>query len=126
MTDDRFWNRVDANGPCWLWLGHTNGHGYAQVKIGGRAIYVHRHAWELLVGPIPQGMELDHLCRVRHCVNPDHLEVVTHAENMRRASWTHCRRGHLFVNPIINSSGRRMCRICVYASNQRSRERARS
>ncbi len=81
-------------------------HGYATVYIGGgrgaKKPYVHRYVYELLVGPIPDGFDIDHLCRVRNCVNPEHLEAVTHRENMLRgdtlaaanAAKTHCPKGH--------------------------------
>lgn len=86
----RFWARVDRRDPdyCWLWVGPLNSNGYAVISEGGRrgrGIRAHRYAYELLVGPIPEGLHLDHLCRVRHCVNPKHLEPVTKTENARRA-----------------------------------------
>jgi hypothetical protein len=120
---DRFWPKVDAAGICWEWRGTCNRLGYGQFSIKHRHVMAHRVAWELLVGPIPDGLELDHLCRNHGCVNPDHLEPVTHAENMRRAPWTavqikraqtHCKRGHPFAgdNVHLRSSGRRTCRSC--------------
>lgn len=93
--EGRFWSKVDKAGPlpkwapflgpCWLWTGHLDRYGYANFGLGKhRMVKVHRFAYELLVGPIPEGLEIDHLCRVRHCVNPAHMEPVTHAENMAR------------------------------------------
>lgn len=71
---------------CWIWTGTLDNHGYGQVAIGGgRITRVHRVVYRLLVGPIPDGMEPDHLCRARACARPDHLEPVTHRENMRRS-----------------------------------------
>lgn len=70
--------------PCWVWQRHVTPQGYARTPIEGRYVLVHRLYYERKYGPVPAGMELDHLCRVRSCVNPDHLEVVTHAENTRR------------------------------------------
>jgi len=83
--------RVEDTGyetPCWIWLGSRRGHGYGKVGVNGRYVGAHRAFYERDKGSIPDGMELDHLCRVRLCVNPDHLEVVTHKENMRRGSNT--------------------------------------
>jgi HNH endonuclease len=86
---------VDDAG-CWRWDGHLNATGYGQVYRQYRNHLAHRYVYELMVGPIPEGMELDHLCRVRDCVNPEHLEPVTREENWARhkRTLTHCRRGH--------------------------------
>lgn len=73
---DRFWEKVDKSGECWLWTAYTTKKGYGQTHIGGKTKYAHRVAYELSVGPIPDGKELDHLCRNRACVNPDHLDPV--------------------------------------------------
>jgi len=80
--DQQFWNKVDAGGDCWEWVAAKTSLGYGSFKGKGAHIW----AWNHLVGPVPDGLELDHLCRVRHCVNPDHLEPVTHAENTRRGA----------------------------------------
>jgi hypothetical protein len=72
--------------PCWIWCLCTDGGGYGQTKVGGRAQLAHRVYYERHVGPIPDGLELDHLCRVRNCVNPDHLEPVTSAVNTQRGN----------------------------------------
>lgn len=83
-----FWAKVDKDGPdgCWLWTGFRRPAGYGQTgRNRGSAKQAHRVAYEMLVGPIPAGMELDHLCRMTPCVNPAHLEPVTPAENRRRA-----------------------------------------
>lgn len=80
------WARVEKDGPngCWLWVGSKTHDGYGNLKRGGRIYVVHRYVYELVAGPIPEGLELDHLCFVRNCVNPEHLEPVTGAENRRR------------------------------------------
>lgn len=90
MGDDyrRFWSQVAVTPSCWLWLGHVESNGYGRVQMQGRPVSVHRHAYEQLVGPIPDGLTLDHVhargCRHTHCVNPAHLEPVTASENTRR------------------------------------------
>ena len=85
METQRFWSHVDRQPlRCWLWTASLKDNGYGQVMVDGHNRYPHRVAWELLVGPIPAGTELDHLCRVRHCVNPRHLQPVTHTVNVRR------------------------------------------
>jgi hypothetical protein len=119
-----FWARIDSRGICWLWAGPVKPNGYAQVWVPpNRQIYVHVFAYEHLVGPRPSGFQLDHLCRVKHCVNPDHLELVTPRENTLRAPSnaatvnarkTHCPWGHEYTpeNTYV-WSGRRRCRECV-------------
>lgn len=121
---------------CWLWTAGTL-HGYGQFSCR-RTIYrsrtqrAHRISYEMYVGPIPEGLQLDHLCRVRRCVNPEHLEPVTCAENVRRGrageafalaqmAKTHCPQGHAYAgsNLYVPPSGGRYCRICV-----RRRQRA--
>ena len=95
----RFWTLVDLDGPipayapdlgaCWLWTGALSDRGYGAFRIGGRSgktVRAHRWAFEDANGPIPEGLEPDHLCRVRACVRPDHQEAVTHRENLRRGA----------------------------------------
>lgn len=84
----RFCDRLEIGkrGRCWEWTGGRDGNGYGRIRVGGRQQGAHRISYELFVGPVPTGLELDHLCRLRHCVNPGHLEPVTHAENMRRGA----------------------------------------
>src|SRR5690348_3625220 len=81
--EERFWKYVEKTDSCWIWTGSLNTSGYGILRIG-KTTSVHRFAYELLVGPIGEGLQLDHVCCVRHCVNPAHLEPVTAAENMRR------------------------------------------
>jgi hypothetical protein len=85
----RFWAKVDREnhpGGCWIWLGGTcNGYGWFFVGSGRRQVYAHRWAWEDANGEIPEGLEVDHLCRERRCVRPSHLDVVTSAENHGRS-----------------------------------------
>lgn len=102
---------------CWEWSGKLNDSGYGYFRVGRRIHRVHIVTYEHFVGPVPEGLELDHLCRNRACARPDHLEAVTHAENIRRAAAarTHCVRDHPFAgaNLRIDSRGRRVCVACV-------------
>jgi hypothetical protein len=99
--------------PCWIWRLSCATNGYARTQLPrqrNKTIAVHRLAYENLVAPIGEGLELDHLCRVRDCCNPEHLEPVTRAENMRRGNTprSHCRNGH----PFTEQRKGRFCRIC--------------
>src|SRR3990167_5054453 len=119
----RFWPKVDrSNGffACWIWIAGKTGEGYGGF---GHATLAHRFAYELLIGPIPTGLILDHLCRNRACVNPLHLEPVSILVNLQRGigtlgSWQmqkpHCPQGHLYdeVNTYRSPRGERRCRTC--------------
>lgn len=134
----RLWSRVDRSGgphTCWLWLGRTNAKGYGRITVNGQGRFVHRVAYELLVGPIPDGLQIDHVkasgCTNRNCVNPEHLEPVTSRENnlrsdcvsARNAAKTHCPKGHPYDddNTYMTKAGTRQCRRCNVL-----RERARA
>jgi hypothetical protein len=143
--EDRFWANVEKNGPdgfhsqtganlgpCWLWTAGRNGDGYGHLRVAGPHVKAHRFSYELLVDAIPDELQLDHLCRVRHCVNPDHLELVTSRENTLRgltlAAWcaakTHCPAGHAYSPENTRLyRGARRCRTCRRA--QRAAYRAR-
>ena len=102
---------------CWVWIGHCNKAGYGAIQMRDGLKRAHKVIWEHLNGVVPQGLELDHLCRVRCCVNPDHLEAVTHDENMKRSIYgirTHCEKGHEFTvsNTYYRVGGGRRCREC--------------
>lgn len=105
---------------CWVWQAATHSGGYGVVRFKRKNYYAHRVMYEMFVGPIPDGMELDHLCRNRACVRPDHLEPVTTRENQRRgihqALKTHCAQGHPWVpaNIYVRKNGWKMCGICMY------------
>lgn len=133
-----FWRKAeyDPATGCIIWIGARNDKGYAHFGVGGKTTAAYRWIWERNEGPIPQGMELDHLCRNRACVNLLHLEVVTHRENVRRghgvpgvnARRTHCIRGHEFTaeNTVINSKGNRNCLICLRVAGVEKNRRYRA
>lgn len=108
----QFFAKVDAAGVCWEWRAAVNNRGYGKF----RQMFAHRWAWEYLIGPIPDGLTIDHLCRNIVCVNPDHLEVVTKAENNRRAHGhrTACIRGHAYAEHgyTVPKTGHRWCLLC--------------
>lgn len=134
---DRLWSHVDRSGgpdACWEWTASLGSHGYGQFYVDGPVMRrPHRVAYEATIGPVPDGTELDHLCRNRACVNPSHLEPVSHRENTLRgitlpainAQKTHCIRGHEFSPDNLIGSSYRRCRQCHRDGKRRRRaERA--
>lgn len=136
--EERFWAKVDKSGPggCWLWTATVNGPGYGTFSLGAdraegepRQVMAHRWSYEAMVGPIPEGLHIDHLCRVPRCVNPSHLEPVTRSENARRGihsnhmgERTHCKYGHPFIGENYSMSGNtRICRVCKRERMRRTR-----
>ncbi len=117
----RFWAKIEQHpGGCWLWTAATSHDGYGQFKWNGSMKYAHKVAYEELTGPVPEGKELDHLCRVRACVR--HTEPVTRSENQRRGDRAthargakHCRNGHLIAEAgvFVQRDGYRVCRECL-------------
>lgn len=131
---ERHWKKilVNQNTGCWEWQGVKTNGGYGMVCYKYKTHIAHRFFYKALVGSIPEGLELDHLCRVRNCVNPNYLEPVTHQENCRRGTqgdWqkqkTHCPQGHEYTleNTYIHS-GKRQCKTCSYHRLKRNREAA--
>ena len=132
----RLLRRMERDGAsgCWIWQGAQSFDGYGQIRIGDRIVGAHRAMVIAREGSIAPGMEVDHLCRTTLCINPDHLEVVTGAENLRRkyAAITHCKHGHPYdeANTINRPNGRRGCRECTRKAvrecmrRRRARERA--
>lgn len=125
--------RIEDRGytsPCHIWEGYVKETGYGQIRVHGRTRPAHVVAWTNANGPVPEGHDLDHLCRVRNCIRPDHLEPVTRGENLRRGigpelhrqrqrAKTHCIRGHAYSpeNTFINVNGARVCRPCCRIRN---------
>jgi hypothetical protein len=119
---------------CWIWQAKRGRDGYGRFSIQCRWHMAHRISHQLFKGPIPPGLDVDHLCRVRACVNPDHLEAVTRQVNLRRNPYigakvaqTHCKRDHEFTdaNTYINAKGNRECRACgaLFAREKKARLR---
>ena len=143
-ASERFWEKVNKTDTCWLWTAADNGHGYPIFHLREGDVwkqrYAHRLSYQWAVGPIPDGLTIDHLCRVTRCVRPDHLEAVTQGENDRRGHGftgnhyraTHCVSGHAFDvrnthwTRSANGNPRRKCRECHRLAEQRRRESARA
>ena len=138
-VEERFWSKVTKTETCWLWTRAKTSAGYGQFRLDGQAQYAHRLAYQWLIGPIPEGLQIDHLCRVPACVNPAHLEPVTSGENSRRGvvrevlkalrqAKTHCPQGHAYdeKNTRWCPNGGRACRACARERAWRKRESHRS
>lgn len=124
FTERDFWDRVTKGDGCWLWTGAVSSTGYGKFTRH----YAHRFSYELAKGPIPDGLTIDHLCRVPRCVNPDHLEAVTIGENMKRGTapgaivsrTNRCLRGHDMSDAYVRKDGLgRACRTCFQIRNRR-------
>lgn len=141
-TEQRFWTHVDKTAECWLWTSTTDGNGYGRFRHGSRStgetvVQAHVFAYELAHGPVPEGLELDHLCRVHGCVRPNHLEPVTHRVNVRRgvapagvnSRKTHCPNNHPYDEQNTRWRPRTakgtMYRACARCERDRSRRRRR-
>jgi hypothetical protein len=128
---DRFWRKVcevESTG-CWSWVAGHQKDGYGSYRLSGQSRLAHRVAYEALIGPVPQGLQIDHLCRNRTCVNPAHLEPVTARENTLRgvsiqaanARKTACPYGHQYTS----RGGRRVCKPCDVIKTRRYRQKKR-
>ncbi len=127
----RFWVKVDAEGDCWEWIATKTRGGYGLFSpVEGTNTVAHRWAWIALVGPIDEGLQLDHLCRNRACCNTDHLQPVSRLQNVSRGAYgkgkprkTDCRNGHPYQgdNVVIQSGGVRRCRVCLTATQRRAK-----
>lgn len=127
----RFWSHVEKTETCWLWKDALQSRGYGTFQVNGSTVFAHRFSWELHRGPIPQELTIDHLCRVKRCVNPNHLEPVTSQENVLRGDTLparnihkrFCPAGHEYTEENTRiSQGKRQCRICDRAYDKRRRE----
>ncbi len=129
-ANERFLEKVSVDkSGCWPWTGYIDQKGYGVFGVSSREIYkAHRYSYWLHVGDVPKGKQLDHLCRVRHCVNPSHLEPVTNRENVIRGNAARpkqaaCKKGHAFTDTntyVYPKRGTRHCKEC-----QRKRSAAR-
>ena len=131
-VQERFLEKVvpEPNTGCWLWLSHVDSDGYSRLSINNISILAHRYSYEHHNGAIPEELEIDHLCSVRSCVNPEHLEAVTHLENMNRMrvrgrhsngreKITHCPKGHPYAGEnLYVYRGQRGCKKCRYETNR--------
>jgi hypothetical protein len=130
----------EPNTGCWIWSAAVDNRGYGRISVHNKWRHAHRFLYEQYVGSVPEGLELDHICRTPCCVNPEHLEPVTHQENMRRAGASgamgirnkrksHCPNGHEYAgsNLYVTSNGWRQCHECrknYMLENYRKRKNA--
>lgn len=124
--------RIKKTNDCWVWTGELTGSGYGRVRIKGKNFSAHRYVFELLIKPVPEGLQIDHLCRNRTCVNPRHLEPVTGSENVKRA-WAvrikdklNCPKGHPYSGDNLyiltdrkNGQTWRNCKMCRVETNKK-------
>lgn len=126
-TIDTFFEKTVKTPTCWIWKGSINAYGYGVFSLNKKMNMAHRFSWELVNGKIPKELQIDHVCKVRNCVNSKHMELVTLIENVMRgeslaaknARKTHCKNCHPF-NAVKSFDNARFCTIC---ENTRRREK---
>lgn len=121
--EQRFFAKVIKTPKCWAWIGAKGSNGYGQMQMGPRKQQAHRIAYELFVGPIPEGLTIDHICRFKDCVNPSHLRTMTMLENVMdgcvNAKKDHCPQGHKYDEAnTIHYRTFRYCRECKRAKDK--------
>jgi hypothetical protein len=136
-TDERFWGKVNKiSSGCWLWIGSKNNMGYGWFWDGTKNVTAHRYSLMLHGIPMPLGLECDHTCHNRACVNPSHIELVPHIVNIQRGinmgqankAKTHCPLGHPYSleNTLVGHNGYRYCRTCRHRQNKIYRDALKS
>jgi len=136
-TLQRFFDKIQQSRLCWEWTSAQDLHGYSLFWCKQKTRLAHRVSYEIFKGFVPHDLQIDHLCKNKKCVNPDHLELVTPQENMNRVDWkeritfnetkTHCPQGHEYTgkNLLISCYGSRVCKICKLQQSKESKRRAR-
>lgn len=133
--ESRFFDMIEKTETCWLWKGYKRPNGYSAMMYNSKNQYVHRVSYQIHKGEIPEGLVIDHLCRVRHCANPEHLEAVTLKENLLRGNTLQakyknrdaCSNGHKYTKETmhLDKDGFRKCRLCwkIYRKNASPEQR---
>ena len=120
----KFWSKVEKTDSCWNWKGGVMSSGYGSFNLNKKSVLVHRYSYEILKHMIPKNLVIDHKCKNKLCVNPEHLEVVTQKENVLRgdsfmstnAKKTHCPQGHEYLGENLKIyNNRRYCKRCLWS-----------
>lgn len=115
--EDKFWDKVGKTNDCWFWVGNQYRSGYGRFNLNRRYYQAHRYSYEIHKGKIPNGLVIDHLCRIPLCVNPDHLEAVTNRENIARGMWKSKTSG---MPPGVRKNGKKFIAIKRFNGEQQS------